>query len=138
MLDLRTEAANQEFARAHIEKSVPISELRSRPRYRGLETWCAKQRPRIEPPHKTAIAQRLLSLARQGQTIVDPRSVKTLTALIAILHPQRLDGTPVRDRLAHLHAERVGDALEAVEANAAVIVGLPTLNLLLGYADPFG
>jgi hypothetical protein len=59
----------------------PNSELRSRLRCRGLEVWCAKQRPQIEPPHKTAVAQRLLSLARQGQTIVDPRSVKTLTAL---------------------------------------------------------
>jgi predicted ATP-dependent endonuclease of OLD family len=75
------EAVNQEFARAHVKKNVPISELRSRPRYRGLETWCAKQRPQIDPPRKTAIAQRLLSLARQGQTIVDPKSVKTLKAL---------------------------------------------------------
>jgi predicted ATP-dependent endonuclease of OLD family len=75
------ESVNQEFARAGIEKRVPLSDLQSKPRYGGLQKWCDKQRPQIKPPQKTAIAQRLLSLARQGQMIVDPPSVKRLKAL---------------------------------------------------------
>jgi hypothetical protein len=74
-------AVNLEFARANGEITIPLSGLRSKPRYRALERWCAKQRPRIEPPDKTAITERLLSLAHEGQVIVDPSSVKTLKTL---------------------------------------------------------
>jgi hypothetical protein len=78
-------AVNLEFARTNGEKTIPLSGLRSKPRYRVLERWCAKQRPRIEPPHKTAIAERLLSLAHEGQVIVDPASVKTLKTLYGLI-----------------------------------------------------
>jgi predicted ATP-dependent endonuclease of OLD family len=85
LVDVRAfqEAVNKELARAGIEKQIPLVELRSKPRSRALKTWCDKQHPRIEPPQKTAIAQQLLSLARQGQTIVEPSSVKVLKALHA-------------------------------------------------------
>jgi hypothetical protein len=78
-------AVNLEFARANGEKTIPLSGLRSKPRYRALERWCAKQRPRIEPPDKTAITERLLSLAHEGQVIVDPSSVKTLKTLYGLI-----------------------------------------------------
>jgi predicted ATP-dependent endonuclease of OLD family len=73
------EAANQELVRAGIEKRIPISDLRVKPRYQALEKWCQSQH--IESPTKTNIAERLLSLARQGQTVVDAGSVRTLRAL---------------------------------------------------------
>jgi hypothetical protein len=47
-------------------------------------------------------------------------------------------GAAVGDRLAHLDTERVGNALQPVEVDAAIAVGLPPLDLLLGDADPFG
>jgi energy-coupling factor transporter ATP-binding protein EcfA2 len=77
------EAVSQEFARGDAGASIPLAELRSKPRYRSLVKWCERQRPPIEPPDKSAIAQRLLGLARQGEQIVDPSAVKLLKALYA-------------------------------------------------------
>jgi hypothetical protein len=97
LVDLRAfqEAVNRELSRADIDKRIAVSELRTAPRYRSLEKWCAKQRPAIEPPQKMAIGQQLLKAARRGQRIVDPSCLKGLLTLYAqmerVLAPETRD-----------------------------------------------
>jgi hypothetical protein len=52
--------------------------------------------------------------------------------------PLGLCGAAVGDGLVDVDAEGVGDALEAVEVDTGVGVGLPALDLLLGDADSLG
>jgi hypothetical protein len=47
-------------------------------------------------------------------------------------------GAAVGDVLADAASEGVGDVLEAVEADAGVVAGLPALDLLLGDSEAFG
>jgi predicted ATP-dependent endonuclease of OLD family len=74
-------AVNTELARRGIEKRVPVSPLRATPRFREVERWCRAQRPTVAVPGKLAVAQQLLALARQGETIVNPASMKEIAAL---------------------------------------------------------
>ncbi len=74
-------AVNAEFARRGAQKQIPLSALRTTPRFREVERWCRAQRPTVPVPGKLVVAQQLLALARQGERIVNPGSVKEIHAL---------------------------------------------------------
>lgn len=74
-------AVNAELERSSISVQIPLTALRATPRSRAVSRWCHAQRPQLKAPGKLAIAQQLLTLARQGQLIVNPSSVSEITAL---------------------------------------------------------
>ena len=78
---LLKQAVDEDLARSGVRKRIPLSTVRGAPRYRAVERWCRAQRPKIEVPSKLAVAQQLLTLARQGETIVNRSSVTEVVNL---------------------------------------------------------
>jgi hypothetical protein len=62
-------------------RPVPQSLFSAFGRQSRLETWFARQRPSVRTPNKAVVAHELVSRARAGTAIADPRRVAALRSL---------------------------------------------------------